>query len=352
MLKKIFCISSMSVLIFAYSANNYYLHIRNQMNKNMNISSANDGIIKTKKQKLDTYLDTTVYSDIKLNKNSNIIQSANKSSFLFNNVKYQINAYNQYKRSIYNNKKASTDNILNVRGYCRVLNTVKVFASDQFGELSCDLQDIKTKKDLTAKIFVKFMPDYKREMLIAFPIYANLLSKRYDATGYFLNATKTSLNVADRINGVVIKKLLLKGMLVESDIAYNQAMSYMNALQNAQTSTQVAYIGNNNNTIPVQSSQTQKPKVKNYINTGIVQGIAAIIHLLGENSLYKLRPLFYVNKGDIFYTEMILKNQNVFNKMQGVMKNKIEQINKNNAEYQKNLTSFSTEKFIQSQGSK
>ena len=328
------------------AVNNYYIHIKNHLNKDFNINSNSEGAIQSNnKQKIDHFIDTTIYTDILQNsyKKSNIVNAV-KTNYLANNIAYQQKLMNE-KREI-NYKTKNKNLLINVRGYCRVLNTIKVFASDQFGEVSCNLENIKTHKTLNANVFVKFMPDYKREMLIAFPVYANLDSKRVNATGYFLNATKTSLNIADKIDGVRIKKLLLKGLLVESDIAYKQAMLYINALQASNTTTSVSYITNGNNqTIPVQSSQTKKPDVRTYINTGIVQSIAMLIKMMGEDSLYKLKPLFYVHKGDIFYTEMILKeDKNIFGKMQQIMNNKEQQINKNNNIYQKNLINFAGQK--------
>ena len=320
------------------NSNNYYLNTKNKISKNFNFSTSNEGVIQQGHKSLDTFMDTVIMTDIETHKAPNTIVVAKSNIFLADNREYQrrIEALRQKQTKQKTQKEKNT--ILNVRGYCKVKNTIKVFASDQFGELSCDLKNIKTGKIIHSDVFVKFMPDYQREMLIAFPVYANLNSKRYDAVGYFLNATKTSLNVADKIDSVTIKKLLLKGLLVESDIAYNQAMLYMNALRNSQTSSQTTYITDNKgNTIPIQSTQTQKPKARDYINTGIVQSVAALIHLLGENSLYKLRPLFTVNEGDIFYTEMIFKNQNVFNKMQNMIIQENKNINNNNKAYERDL---------------
>ena len=320
------------------NANNYYINTKNNIDKSSTFSGSSEGIVQKGQKSLDTFTDTTIITDIETHKNPSTIAQAQNSVFLANNKNYQSRLAKLMKEQMQKKSKKAIDNILNVRGYCRVENIVKVFASDQFGELSCDLRNMKTKKIFHSQIFVKFMPDYQREMLIAFPVYANINSIRYDATGYFLNATKTSLNIADKIDSVTIKKLLLKGMLVESDIAYKQAMAYMSAIKNSQTSSQTTYVTDaKGNTIPIQSSKTQRPKARDYINTGIVQSIAAIIHLLGENSLYKLRPLFTVNKGDIFYTEMIFKNQNVFNKMQNMIKQENQNINNNNNAYKQDL---------------
>jgi len=328
------------LILFAFAqekiitGNDYYLKIRNQTQKNFSINSGNEGVIKDKKQTFDPFLDTTILTDIETNNPPHNVAYALNAKYLNNNVKL----YRKLNFNTKNNLKKPKKIILNVKGYCRVLHNVKVYFSDEFSQAQCDLVNIKNNIALKAKVFIKFVPDYKREILIAFPVYAEINSKRLNAVGYFLNATKTSLNVADRVDGVRIKKLLLKGLLVESDIAYNQAMMYLNDLRASRTQTSVTYITDNNgNSTPVQSQTTQKPKARDYINTGIVQSIASLIKLLGENSLYELKPLFYVNQGSIFYTEMILENNNVFNKMQDIMKEKENQIQKNNNDYYKDL---------------
>ena len=318
------------------NANDYYLTIRNNLNKNMNINTGDSEVIKNKKTKIDTYLDTTIYSDIENYHVNNIIQKAQKTNVLADNIAYQRKIQEKY---VFNNQKNKAKQIpLDVRGYCTVTNSVKVYFSDAFVQMKCDLENIKTDNIYHANVFVKLMPDYKREMLIAFPVYADINGARYNAVGYFLNATKTSLNIADKVDGVRIKKLLLKGLLVESDIAYNQAMQYLNDLRASETSSSVTYVPNGDNqAIPVQSQTTQKPHARDYINTGIVQSIAALIKMLGEDSLYELRPLFYVNNGDVVYTEMILQKQGVFNRIEKIMNNQQKNIQQNNQNYQKEL---------------
>jgi len=327
------------------NAGDYYLKVKNRINKNVQMNSGSGGIINdTRNNKIDTYLDTVIITDIEQHKNNNIVQTASYAQVLNNNVAYQKSLQRQRMQQMRQTKKSSS--VLNVRGYCRLVNNVKIFVSDAFGEVNCDLENIKTHTNFTAKVFVKFMPDYKREMLLAFPVYATVEGKRLDSVGYFLNATKTSLNVASKVDGVRIKKLLLKGLLVESDIAYKQATAYMGAVRASETQTSTTYIkdGNGNST-PVQSQSTQKPKVRDYINTGIVESVAALIRLFGENSLYELKPLFYINKGDVFYTEMVLKdNNNMFNKLKNIVGNKTKQIQQDNNNYEQNLMNLMNKK--------
>ena len=318
------------------NVNDYYLRLKNLQNKNININSGSNGIIRdTRHHNIDTYIDTVIITDIESHKNKNSIQNASYAQVLNDNVAYQ----KKIAQSSQKPKQIKKHTVLNVKGYCKLINPVKVFSSDAFGEVNCDLTDMKTNANLHTKVFVKFMPDYKREMLIGFPIYATVNGKRLDSVGYFLNATKTSLNIASKVDSVRIKKLLLKGFLVESDIAYKQVTAYMSAIKASQTQTSITYIKDSNgNTTPVQSQQTAKPKARDYINTGIVNSVAALIKLFGEDSLYNLKPLFYINRGDIFYTEMILQdNNNLFSKFQSIMSSKTQQIQQDNNNYQQNL---------------
>ena len=330
------------------NANAYYLHIRNKLNKGMNVNSGNSGIIENRKVKIDTYLDTTIYSDIENYSLDNKVQEAKYANYLADNKKYQEQiSLIKYRQQNTNKNNTNENNILNVSGYCYVTNDIKVYFSDAFNQMNCDLQNIKTKEIYHINVFVKLMPDYKREILIAFPIYATLNNEKYNAVGFFLNAEKTSLNVADEVDGVRIKKLLLKGLLVESDIAYNQAMQYLNDLRASKTSSSVSYVTNGNDqTIPVQSQTTQKPDAKDYINVGVVQSIAALIKMLGENSLYELKPLFYIHKDSVLYTEMILKRGSVFEKMQKQIQQQENNIIKNNKDYQESLKVYTTTKPI------
>jgi hypothetical protein len=328
-------------LIFASVYDKYIQNQRNFLNQGNVVIKSNSkkNVVKEKEEETDTYLDTTIITDI-LNsqQTQNSVFSASEKQYLADNVSYQKNISLKSKKE--KNKNNNQVTAFYLKGYCEVLNNVKIIASDGFSELRCTLEDEKGDYK-NVNVFAKFMPDYKREILIAFPLYAKINGKQYSTAGYFMNSLKTSLNTASKVDSVKIKKLLAKGLLIESDIAYNQATAYLNDLRASRTQTSVTYIKDNNgNSTPIQSKKTEKPKAKDYWTVGIVNSVAALVKLFGENSLYNMTPLFEVNKGDILYTEMIAirgNKKNMFNELKKFENNLNSQIKKSNQNYEKDL---------------
>lgn len=291
--------------------------------------------IKPEKSKEDTFLDSVIATDIQDSlKAPQYVSYAKNAKILADNKK----TLTLKQKSQPQPKIQSKPVYYFVGGYCRVEQDIKIFGSDGFGELRCDLNFGKEgyKK---VSVFTKFVPDYKREVLLAFPLYVKIGNVRATAQGYFMNSNKTSLNVADYIDSARIKTLLSKSLLIANDIAYKQATAYMKALQNAQQTQQVTYYNTDNNTVPIVTTNYQKPNPRDYWGVGLVELTSALIRLFGEDYLNNLKPLFKVNKNTLLYTEMVIKEDNasVYAKFGEIEKDRIKAVEQDNKLYQQQL---------------
>ena len=214
------------------------------------------------KKKIDTYTDTVIFEDIRQYNNKNVlIVYSNVDDIAIDNIKN--NAKSKIKKKKIKRKIVK----FFVGGYCSSKNDISVTFTNQYGFLTCDLDFGKDIGFKQVELYVGYYPDYKREMLIALPIYATVKENNkkiyFTAKGFVQKADKTSLNVADNVKTYYIRKLLDKSLLVTTEIAYNQAMLYMNDIRNY-GETEMAYLNNQNgnNSAPVVVTNKKVPKPK------------------------------------------------------------------------------------------
>jgi len=297
----------------------------------------------TQKQYEDTLLDTVIYTDIIKFTTNTPISNAKSVAFVTNNVVVYRKKLEEERQKNNQNKTEKETVYYKAVGYCNFANNIEVTASNEFAMLECSF-NINAKNQTVyrkGKLFAGLYPDYKREMLIALPIYLKFNNVEYPSKGVILNGQMTSLNVADYVDKIRIRKLLAKSLIVSSDVAYTQSMAYLKALEASKKQEEVIYqnITNPNGTVtttPITIANYQKPDKKDYWVTGLIELTSRLVNLFGEDYLEYLKPMFKVNQGSVVYANVIFyeNDKDLIGTYKELNTKEIEKINTNNEKFE------------------
>lgn len=296
----------------------------------------------------DTFLDTVISYDIQKNAFSTRAQTAQNRRFAMDNVALEQKRLEELRRLARKNRQTAKKpkKIFRATGYCTFANDVNIEASNEYSMLDCSLKI--GNRFVQSQLFAGLYPDYKREMLIALPIYVKIGDNRYPAKGVILNAQMTSMNVANYVDRVRIRRLLAKSLLVTSDVAYNQASAYLKAVEESKKQEQIAYTTQTNpvtgaiTQIPITITNTQKPDKRTYWQTGIVELTSKLINLFGKDYLSYLKPFYKVKAGSAVYADIIFKKdmQTMYKTFESVNKTEMDKIEKNNQAFEAEKTKY------------
>ena len=185
-------------------------------------------------------------------------------------------------------------------GYCTFDTTLSISKSNEYGKLDC-LLDFGHGNYRKAEVFASFYPDYKREIVIALPIYVTFENQnKATLSGVILNAGKTSINIAGWVDNKRIQKMLGEGLLGTNDVIYNYVSGYMRALERSRTQSGIEYITStdpqtgNTTTTPVSTTKTEKPEIKDYVISAGIEIVSSIFSVVGKDYMESTYPLFAV----------------------------------------------------------
>lgn len=186
-----------------------------------------------------------------------------------------------------------------VGGYCTFEKTLKISKFSKYGKLDCML-NFGNNQYKRVEVFASFYPDYKREMVMALPLYISFENQnRALFSGIILKEDKSSVNLAGWVNNQRIRKMLDEGLLLANDTIYNYTIGYMSAVKASEEDTRIDYIpstGPDGNTIvtPVITKKTAPPEIKNYITAAAVDLFTGLFSIIGRDDLSRVEPLFAV----------------------------------------------------------
>lgn len=225
-------------------------------------------------------------------------------------------------------------------GYCRTTSALSVSRSSEFVEMSC-LIDFGDNNTRPATVFAAVYPDYKREVLIALPIYASFEDgRRVNVDGIILRSNRTSYNIADWVDSKRIRKLVAESGLAINDVAYRYASAYMTALQDSRVHTKTSYITETSDTgtktlVPVQSKEVDPPRKKDYFMAAGVEIVSRLFAMFGKSYLYDVRPLFRIGAGKKVWVEGVFSSdiRRTGQKFGEINNNTIQKTETNNQQY-------------------
>jgi len=278
----------------------------------------------------DNYMDTVIWNDTfkKMTDNKPQVQGMKTGTQTIvldtpvENLKAQWDAEEARLAALHANdtNKSNEAPIIFAGGYCTLEERLAISKFNEYGKLDC-LLDFGEGKYKRAEVFTSFYPDYKREMVIAIPMYMTFEDdSRASFSGIVLKANKTSMNMAGWVDNRRIEKMLGEGLLMTNDIIYNYANAYMSALIQSKTREEVIYPdeyadGNGTNRYnnrypgyypyPRTTTNVAPPEARDYIISAGIQILSNIFAITGKDYMYSKEPLFGVYPQKVYVEGMV-----------------------------------------------
>ena len=265
----------------------------------------------TEQNKVYNY-DEVVYEHIKLHESQPIKTSiAKKVDASFNIEEYRKKQEIAMKEKLEEKIKESLREqekmkYMFTEGYCNVKNDIKVDKIATYAYLQCDLEHLgKTE------LAVSLVPDFYSGALIAQPLYVTAFIQGRKVklpvhSGAVLNATKTSINIANIVNDPKVKKYMAAFGINSANIVTQKAQEYLEAKRESEKEETVVAVGTGQNTTIMKSSKTKPPKKSDYIAAATVMVLSEMSKALGSLALSELDYVFFVKRGSVLYADMML----------------------------------------------
>ena len=274
----------------------------------------------------DNYMDTVIWNDTYLKKTNRRIQvqtvAIGTADIPLDTPLDKLNAewkVEEQRLQSQREKESNQTKEISTRfagGYCTFEEVLLISKFNEYGKMDC-LLDFGQGAYRQVEVFASFYPDYKREMVIALPMYMTFRNEnRATFSGVVLKSNKTSINLASWVDNKRIRKMFAEGLLVSNDIVYNYVSGYMRALQLSRTRTGVEYITTTDPqtglsiSTPVATTKTAPPEVKDYVISAGVELLSSIFSIVGKDYLDSTEPLFKVYPQKL-YVEGIVSFDNV-----------------------------------------
>jgi len=270
----------------------------------------------------DDYMDTVIWNDIFERKTDNVAmvqtnKAATPTIVLDTPVEKLQAKWDAQEaklaalRGIENNQSKEAP-IIFAGGYCTLEDTLSISKYNEYGKLDCML-DFGNGAYKRSEVFASFYPDYKREMVIAIPVYMSFEDdSRASFSGIVMNADKTSINMAGWVDSKRIAKMLGEGLLMVNDIVYGYANSYMQALMQSKIHEEVVFPDANNSSGGFFGGprgerivNVAPPEARDFIITAGIQILSNIFSITGRDYLYAQTPLFGVYPQKVYVEGMV-----------------------------------------------
>jgi hypothetical protein len=301
----------------------------------------------------DNYMDTVIWNDTFTKKTNKIpqvqISVAGQQAIPLDSpveklkVEWDEEEARLEKLRAANKKKNKRIPAIFAGGYCTFDETLSISKSNVYGKLDC-LLDFGDGQYRRAEVFTGFYPDYKREMVIAIPVYMTFENQsRATFSGIVLKSNKSSMNMAGWIDNRRMQKMLGEGLLATNEIVYKYASGYMNALQQSKIREEVVYPDGNLSRGALLSGyypSTTKirnvapPEAKDYIITAGIELLSNIFAIGGKDYLYSKQPLFAVYPQKVYVEGMVsFDNQGLARRFGQISQNTENRANTNNQQW-------------------
>ncbi len=209
-----------------------------------------------------------------------------------------------------------------MQGYCRFKNDIEVTSISEYSYLDCEFSDIGK-----ATMAVLIVPDFYAKALVAQPLYVSYSDEygkehRLNSTGgAVLNATKTSINIANIVNDFMLEKILSTTAYQGATAATEQAKAFLEAKSQARTKEQVNYVNMGDNAKEaVMTKNTEMPEKSDYITGAVVELVSSFVKTIGKSVLSDIRYSFKINKNAMVFADVVVSSDKGIQNMGGTIK--------------------------------
>ena len=305
--------------------------------------------------KFDNYMDTVIWNDTFKKKTNNVAQSqsitAGEKSIVLDSPANRLKAqWAVEEEKLAKLQKAMKDKNQTIPtyfagGYCTLYDTLSNSKSTEYGKLDC-LLDFGKGKYRRVEVFAAFYPDYKREIVMAIPIYASFENQsRATFSGIIMTSDKTSFNVSGWVDNKRIQKLLGEGLLMTSDTIYRYTTGYLSALEKSRTHEKVEYVVTQGvfgeKVTPVKTKNVEPPRADDYLLGAGIELLTNLFTIHGKDYLYSQQPLFAVYPQKLYVEGVVsFDNKGLAKKFGEISNVEVEKSNTNNKTWIKERNSI------------
>lgn len=273
----------------------------------------------------DSFLYEVLYEKIKARggEESPINIAISSPTELHDNVKYHNKVIKEIKKA--NKKeqlKQKKPEKIHLRGYCRFKNDVEVDLIKTYAKVNCEFRHPRINR---AKLMLSLIPNPKLKVLIATPIYVDTEHEPLDVIGgVVMSADQTSINIANYVNDILLKEVAAKSFIRGGDIAYAQAIGFLEEKKASRTteSVQTQIVDNGNGgttTVPIKTTNQLPPSPNDYITAGLVTFASSLVKIFGEAYLSRLHYVFKVYRNNQVYVDLVVTKKDInYNKAESI----------------------------------
>lgn len=189
---------------------------------------------------------------------------------------------------------------ITVVGYCNIDKDIDLGVQPGAGYFDCN-----TNIGFV-KVFGNLRPINEVKSVIFDPLYIDYKKTRFKVLegSKTTNEDRTSYNIATFVNDRKISEIALSSTIVASDEIKNSTHEYLAALRESRKKQQTDYVVVNGETIAVQNTNVEKPKLSDFYSTALINIGAGIVKTTAEIFKKDLPYLYQITKNSKIYIDL------------------------------------------------
>lgn len=187
-----------------------------------------------------------------------------------------------------------------VVGYCNVGENIHIGKQPSSGYFDCNTNIGYVK------VFGELTPVNEMATLIYDPKYIDYKDTRFKVLdgARTTNEERTSYNVATFVNDRKISEIALTSTISATEDIRTSSHEYLKALEESKKKENTDYIISNNNIVPVNNKNTEKPDASDYIVKAGIDIVSGIVKTTAEVFKKDLPYLYEIRKNSKIYLDI------------------------------------------------
>lgn len=190
-------------------------------------------------------------------------------------------------------------------GYCTFPNELEINKLSGYAYLNCTFSEIGEKK-----LAVLIKPDFYSEALIGKPLYfPDEKLRSLTVEGVVLNATKTSLNIANIINNYKVEKIIANGTYNYLPKITKIAQQFLKRKEEESKDETIATNSNANDTNIVKATNYEKIDPTYYIVNAGIELVSSFFKSIVDANNNNVTYTFKISKGAMVFVDLLVSNK-------------------------------------------
>lgn len=244
------------------------------------------------------YKDEVILNYILMNNNINQKPYETQKAALINKTE---------DNNVQQQQPTNSNESITVVGYCNIDKDIDLGVQPGAGYFDCN-----TNIGFL-KIFGNLRPINEVKSVIFDPLYIDYKKTRFKVLegSKTTNEDRTSYNIATFVNDRKISEIALSSTIVASDEIKNSTHEYLAALRESRKKQQTDYVVVNGETVTVQNTNVEKPKLSDFYSTALINIGAGIVKTTAEIFKKDLPYLYQITKNSKIYIDLQINKNGV-----------------------------------------